>query len=130
LIPELTVKEHLELSYRLAGYSDYSLIENEINRIALKMQLTTKLSLRVSQLSPGGQRKLSIAMTLAGHSPKLIILDEPTSNLDLHSRERVWGLIRRLAGSADSNLSILVSTQHLEEAEALAHKVCIMKDGR
>jgi ABC-type multidrug transport system ATPase subunit len=124
------VKEHLELSFRLAGFTHSSLIEDELNKIAQMIQLTLKLSQRVSQLSPGSKRKLSIAMSLAGNSPKLIILDEPTSNLDIHSRERVWGLIRRLAESADWNLSILVSTQHLEEAEALAHKVCIVKDGR
>ena len=68
-------------------------------------------------------------MTLAGVSPKLVILDEPTSNLDLNSREQVWKLIRQLLAQGGHNLSILVATQHLEEAEALADKVCIMKDG-
>jgi ABC-2 type transport system ATP-binding protein len=69
-------------------------------------------------------------MTLAGYDPQLIILDEPTSNLDLHSRERVWNVIRKLVNAGDHQLSILVSTQHLEEAESLAHKVCIIKDGK
>jgi len=68
-------------------------------------------------------------MCLAGQQPRLVILDEPTSNLDLHSREKVWNLIKKLASQEVYPLSILVSTQHLEEAEALAHKVCIIRNG-
>ncbi len=82
---------------------------------------------RVKFLSPGARRKLSIAMTLIGDG-KLLILDEPTSNLDLRSRENIWKLIKKLAQKGD--LSILISTQHIEEADYIGSRVCILKHGR
>jgi ABC-2 type transport system ATP-binding protein len=69
---------------------------------------------RVQIFSPGARRKLSIAMSLIGDG-KLLILDEPTSNLDLRSREVIWNLIKNLGRKKD--LSILISTQHIEEAD-------------
>jgi ABC-2 type transport system ATP-binding protein len=58
-------------------------------------------------LSPGSRRKLSLSMALIGEA-KLIILDEPTANLDLDSREKIWALIKSIV--KDNSLSILIST--------------------
>ncbi len=66
-------------------------------------------------------------MSLIGEG-KILILDEPTSNLDLRSRENIWKLIKKLAQKGD--LSILISTQHIEEADYIGSRVCILKDGR
>ena len=60
-------------------------------------------------MSPGARRKLSIAMALIGDA-KLIVLDEPTSNLDLKSREKIWRLIKKIVQSKDLERAILIST--------------------
>jgi ABC-type multidrug transport system ATPase subunit len=77
-------------------------------------------------VSPGSRRKLSIAMSLIGDA-KFIILDEPTSNLDLKSRERIWLLIKKIA--RDPERAILISTQHIEEAEVLGSRICVLVRG-
>ncbi len=75
-------------------------------------------------------RKLSIAMSLIGDA-KLIIMDEPTSNLDLRSREKIWRLLSKLVASENKkiNRTILISTQYIEEAEKIGSQVCIIRDG-
>ena len=77
------------------------------------------------QLSGGMRRKLSLAMALIGSS-KLIILDEPTSGLDVESRRQVWDLIKHIK----MNRSIIMSTQHIEEADELSDRICIMSQGK
>ena len=57
-------------------------------------------------------------------------MDEPTSNLDLKSRENIWRILVSLAMSADSKMSVLVSTQHIEEAENLSSRILIINDGK
>ena len=86
-----------------------------------------QIAKRVKNLSPGARRKLSIAMSLIGEG-KLLILDEPTSNLDLRSREKIWKMIKNLSIKGD--ISILISTQHIEEADCIGTRVCILKDGK
>ena len=71
------------------------------------------------------KRKLSLGMALCGGS-KLIILDEPTSGLDVESRRQVWDLIRHLK----QGRTIIMSTQHLEEADVLGDQICIMSHGK
>lgn len=65
-------------------------------------------------------------MALIGDA-KFIILDEPTSNLDLRSREKIWILIKKIAKSSER--AILISTQHIEEADYIGNRICIIKDG-
>ena len=79
-------------------------------------------------LSPGARRKLSVSMALIGEA-KFIILDEPTSNLDLKSREKIWKLIKQIASDSLYERAILISTQHIEEADYMGDRVCILKDG-
>ena len=71
------------------------------------------------------KRKLSLGMALIGET-KTIILDEPTSGLDVESRQQVWELIKALK----QGRSIIMSTQHIEEADELADRVCIMSHGK
>jgi len=77
--------------------------------------LTEHADKLTSTLSGGMKRKLSLAMALVGGS-KLIILDEPTSGLDVESRRQVWELIKKIK----QGRSIIMSTQHLEEADELS----------
>lgn len=76
-------------------------------------------------LSGGMKRKLSLGMALIGGS-RLIILDEPTSGLDVESRRQVWALIQKIKHGR----SIIMSTQHLEEADELSDRICIMSHGK
>jgi ABC-type multidrug transport system ATPase subunit len=76
---------------------------------------------QAKQLSGGMKRKLSLAMALIGGS-RLIILDEPSSGLDVESRRQVWDLIKHIKMSR----SIIMSTQHIEEADELSNRICIM----
>lgn len=79
----------------------------------------------VKELSGGMKRKLSLGMALIGGTGT-IILDEPTSGLDVESRQQVWQLIRSLKAGRQ----IIMSTQHIEEADELADRVCIMSHGK
>lgn len=100
-------------------------MEREISETLRVVMLTEHKDKFASNLSGGMKRKLSLAMALIGGS-KLIILDEPSSGLDVESRRQVWDLIR----SIKAGRSIIMSTQHLEEADELADRVCIMSKGK
>jgi len=81
---------------------------------------------RVSAYSGGMRRRLDIAMSLIGH-PRIIFLDEPTTGLDPEGRIEVWRVIQNLA---DGGTTVLLTTQHLEEAEKLADRIAILHEGR
>jgi ABC-2 type transport system ATP-binding protein len=76
--------------------------------------------------SGGMKRRLDIAMTLMGR-PRLIFLDEPTTGLDPRSRHTMWQLIRDLAADG---VTILLTTQYLEEADQLADRIAVLDQGR
>jgi ABC-2 type transport system ATP-binding protein len=79
-----------------------------------------------STYSGGMKRKLDLAMTLVGN-PKVIFLDEPTTGLDPRSRRTMWNIIRDLAAEGTT---ILLTTQYLDEADQLAHRVAVLDSGR
>jgi ABC-type multidrug transport system ATPase subunit len=87
--------------------------------------LTRHESKKPKEMSGGMKRKLSLAMALIGNS-KTIILDEPTSGLDVESRRQVWELILKIK----QNRSIIMSTQHIEEADVLSNRICVMDHGK
>lgn len=80
---------------------------------------------RVSAYSGGMRRRLDIAMSLIG-DPPVIFLDEPTTGLDPQARLEVWQVVQNLA---DSGTTVLLTTQHLEEAETLADQIAILHGG-
>jgi ABC-2 type transport system ATP-binding protein len=73
------------------------------------------------------KRRLDLAAALV-HSPEVLFLDEPTTGLDPHSRFTVWSEIRRL--NSDLSMTIFLTTQYLEEADALADRVGILTAGQ
>ncbi|MCL2709154.1 MAG: ABC transporter ATP-binding protein, partial [Defluviitaleaceae bacterium] len=81
---------------------------------------------RAAVYSGGMTRRLDIAMSLIGN-PEIIFLDEPTTGLDPESRIEVWKTIRELC---EGGTTILLTTQHLEEAEQLADKIAILNGGK
>ena len=80
----------------------------------------------VSTYSGGMRRRLDLAMTLVG-SPRVIFLDEPTTGLDPRSRREMWNGIRALAASG---VTILLTTQYLDEADELADRIAVLDHGR
>ncbi|MEI7037242.1 ABC transporter ATP-binding protein [Fulvimonas yonginensis] len=78
------------------------------------------------KLSGGQQRRVQFALALCGR-PRLLFLDEPTVGMDIEARQALWAAIRRLV---DEGCSVLLTTHYLEEAEALADRVCVMARGR
>ena len=87
--------------------------------------LTNHQHKKPTEMSGGMKRKLSLAMALIGNS-KTIILDEPTSGLDVESRRQVWDLILKIR----EERSIIMSTQHIEEADVLSNRICVMDHGK
>lgn len=80
----------------------------------------------VGSLSGGWQRRVSIAVSLI-HEPDVVILDEPTSAVDLEARQELWQLIETLS---DNGTTILLTTHHLDEAQRLCSRIGIMQQGR
>ncbi|MGY0069569.1 ATP-binding cassette domain-containing protein [Streptomyces sp. QTS137] len=79
-----------------------------------------------STYSGGMKRRLDLAMTLVG-GPRIIFLDEPTTGLDPRSRHNMWQIIRELVSDG---VTVLLTTQYLEEADELADRIAVLNDGR
>ncbi len=118
----LTVRENLELICGIYGFSDF---RGKIAEMAERLGLETILQRKAGKLSGGWQRRLSIAMALISE-PEILFLDEPTLGLDVLARSELWDLIRSLKG----NITIVLTTHYMEEAEALSDRIGIMKDGK
>jgi oleandomycin transport system ATP-binding protein len=76
--------------------------------------------------SGGMRRRLDLAASLVGR-PRVLYLDEPTTGLDPHSRNEVWGMIRQLVADGTT---VLLTTQYLEEADQLAHEIAVIDHGK
>jgi ABC-2 type transport system ATP-binding protein len=119
----LTGRENLVLMARLRHQKDAGRIADELLD---RFQLTDAASRRVATYSGGMRRRLDIAMSLIG-DPPVIFLDEPTTGLDPQSRLEVWSSITELAAKGTT---VLLTTQHLDEAEQLADRIAILHEGR
>ena len=119
----LTVKENLKFmaGIYLPKEKCNSAVENTINAFSLDEFRNKKARL----LSGGYKRKLSIAMAIIGE-PKVLFLDEPTLGLDVLARRQLWREIEALK----KNMTIVLTTHYMEEAEALADRIVIMNEGR
>ena len=103
----------------------YAKVKQTIEETMEVVMLTEFKDKMTKNLSGGMKRKLSLAMALVS-SPKVVILDEPTSGLDVESRRNVWELIKRIK----IGRSVIMSSQHLEEADELADRVLVMTKGQ
>jgi ABC-2 type transport system ATP-binding protein len=79
-----------------------------------------------AKLSGGQQRRVQFALALVGR-PRLLFLDEPTVGMDLQARQKLWAAIRQLVAEG---CGVVLTTHYLEEAEALADRVCVVAHGR
>jgi ABC-2 type transport system ATP-binding protein len=87
--------------------------------------LEAKQDERIGRLSGGQQRRLDLALALVG-DPELIFLDEPTTGFDPAARRAAWGVVRALK---ELDKTVLLTTHYLDEAQSLADRVAIVKDG-
>lgn len=122
--PTLSVYENLEFMCGVYGFSREKTHE-KIKYVVEKLSLETVINKKANKLSGGWQRRLSIALALIGE-PKILFLDEPTLGLDVLARSELWDLIRSLK----NDITIILTTHYMEEAEELSDRIAIMKDGR
>ncbi|USQ79065.1 ATP-binding cassette domain-containing protein [Ornithinimicrobium faecis] len=119
----LTGRENLLLIAQLRRVADTGQVADAL---LTQFGLTDAGGRRVSAYSGGMRRRLDIAMSLIG-DPPVLFLDEPTTGLDPQARLEVWRTVRDLAGRGTT---VLLTTQHLEEAEQLADRIAILHEGR
>lgn len=120
----LSVRENLELMCGVHGFTKDK--QNaKIAELSELLGLESVSKKKAGKLSGGWQRRLSIAMALISE-PEVLFLDEPTLGLDVLARSDLWDLIRSLKG----NVTIILTTHYMEEAEALSDRIAIMKDGK
>lgn len=119
----LTGRENLMMIAKLRGVSNPKQVTDHLLE---KFSLTDAADRRTDQYSGGMKRRIDIAMSLIG-APEVIFLDEPTTGLDPEARIEVWDTVKELAGGGTT---ILLTTQHLEEAEQLADRIAILHGGK
>jgi ABC-2 type transport system ATP-binding protein len=122
--PNLSVRENLQLMCGVHGFSKEK-SKAKIENILAQFGLDSVQNKRAGKLSGGWQRRLSIAMALIGE-PEIMFLDEPTLGLDVLSRSELWDVINGLKGQ----ITMILTTHYMEEAEALSDRIGIMRDGR
>ena len=119
----LSGRENLVLVARLRHLKNPGEIADAL---LARFGLTDAAARKVSTYSGGMRRRLDIAMSLIG-SPRVIFLDEPTAGLDPQARIEVWHAVKELA---EQGTTVLLTTQHLDEAEQLADRIAILHGGR
>jgi ABC-2 type transport system ATP-binding protein len=119
----LTGRENILLIAKLRSVSKPAQVADDLLK---RFGLTEAANKRAGTYSGGMKRRLDIAMSLVG-APAVIFLDEPTTGLDPEGRLEVWKTIKELA---DSGVTILLTTQYLDEAEQLADKIAILNEGK
>jgi ABC-2 type transport system ATP-binding protein len=119
----LTGRENLVLVARLRHLPDPGKVADDL---LARFSLTEAGGRRTATYSGGMRRRLDIAMSLIG-DPPVIFLDEPTTGLDPQGRIEVWQAVRELAAGGTT---VLLTTQYLDEAEALADRIAILHQGR
>ena len=123
--PELTARENMMIHAKLYGLTA-SERQEVIPRLIESVGLTEFADKLVGSFSGGMRRRLEIARGLV-HSPKILFLDEPTTGLDPVSRTAVWEMINKLKETA--NLTILLTTHYMDEADRLCDRIAIVDHG-
>lgn len=125
LDPDLSVMENLVV---YARYFDIPKTQSVPAAKSLLefVELSDRPNMRIKDLSGGMKRRLMLARALV-NNPEMLILDEPTTGLDPHSRRAVWDKLNQLKFQ---NTTLLLTTHYMEEAERLCDRVAIMDSGR
>jgi ABC-2 type transport system ATP-binding protein len=118
--PNLTVRETHEV------FAGYYTAPRDVGEVIGLVGLEDKAEARVKTLSGGQKRRLDLGIALVG-DPELVFLDEPTTGFDPAARRAAWELVRALRGLGKT---ILLTTHYLDEAEQLADRVAVLREGR
>ncbi len=121
----LTGRENLRLMADLA-HLDRATAKASVDALLARLDLVDAADRRAQTYSGGMKRRLDLAMTLIAR-PRLIFLDEPTTGLDPRSRRELWSIVREQVADG---VTVLLTTQYLEEADALADRVAVLDGGR
>ena len=117
--PYLTVRETVAL------YAGYYPSPRDVDEVIDLVGLAEKRTTSVKKLSGGQQRRLDVAVALAG-DPELLFLDEPTTGFDPNARRNAWGIVKNLA---DIGKTIFLTTHFMDEAQYLADRVAVLAKG-
>lgn len=117
---DLSLSELITLFASLYGQ------KTDPKKVLAKVGLEEKAGNRVKQLSGGQKQRFTIATALV-HKPEIIFLDEPTTGLDPHARREMWKLVQSLN---EQEITIVMTTHYMEEAEYLCDRVAIMEQGK
>ncbi len=120
LWPNLTVRE------THAAFAGYYARPRDVDEVIALVGLTDKRDARVKTLSGGQKRRLDLGVALVG-DPDLVFLDEPTTGFDPAARRAAWEMIRSLRSLGKT---VLLTTHYLDEAEQLADRVAVLRDGK
>jgi ABC-2 type transport system ATP-binding protein len=122
---DLTGRENLIMLARLWGFGRRA-ARARADELFAAFDLSDAAKRQVKEYSGGMRRRLDIAASLIV-TPGVLFLDEPTTGLDPTARQRVWRMIRQLA---QSGVTVLLTTQYLEEADQLAERIAVIDHGR
>jgi ABC-2 type transport system ATP-binding protein len=126
LDPKQTGREFLDLQGRLYGLNTEER-RRRVTELLVLVDIGEAFDQRIGTYSSGMKRRLDLAAALV-HEPEVLFLDEPTTGLDPSSRAAVWDEVRRL--NEQRGMTIFLTTQYLEEADALADRVGIIAKGK
>ena len=120
----LTPEEHLDIFCDFKGVPRKDKKE-EIKKMLIDVDVYSNKDTEAKNLSGGNRRKLSVAIALIGGS-KLVLLDEPTSGMDLSARRKLWNMLKNYK----HNRIIILTTHYMDEADILGDRIGIMTGGQ
>jgi ABC-2 type transport system ATP-binding protein len=121
--PFFNVRESLRIQ---SGYFGIKNNDDWIDELLHSLGLADKAGANMRQLSGGMKRRVLVAQALV-HKPPVIVLDEPTAGVDVELRQTLWQFVAKLNKQGST---VLLTTHYLEEAEALCHRIAMLKQGR
>jgi lipooligosaccharide transport system ATP-binding protein len=125
LDPDLSVLENLIVYARYFDIPQKVSLHNA-HKLLDFVEMNEKANVNIQKLSGGMKRRLLLARSLI-NNPELLILDEPTTGLDPHSRHSVWEQLKHLKAKS---ITLILTTHYMEEAEKLCDRVAIMDSGK
>ena len=125
MLQTAAVPEALKVGELIALFRSYYPNPRSIDECVALAGVGDLLKRRYGKLSGGQQRRAQFALALAGN-PEILFLDEPTTGLDIEARTIMWKTIRQLVAE---DCAVVLTTHYLEEAEALADRVCVLAHG-
>ncbi|RLN86554.1 hypothetical protein BBJ28_00001495 [Nothophytophthora sp. Chile5] len=128
LFPDLTVLDHLRFYAKLKCFESSTSAKSEVRHRLEEFGLLHQRDVQAKHLASGAKRKLTVAIALLDDSRiKFVLLDEPTRGMDPYSRKRTWEVLRR---NRQAGRSIILTTQDVEEAEAIGDEIGILANGQ